>query len=127
MLTRMYVHSTTILTIFKDYNSLLMLENSQFNVIITNKIPTFIEIMKLADNYLNVDLVILRKNGSSCIFTSSGILPVPKIFIKVIRGLPALEVLNFQSSSFLKALKCTECRNYLQTLPGIKFGAGTRA
>ena len=54
-------------------------------------------------------------------------LPIPKMFTKVIRGLPALEVLNFQSSSVLKALKYTESRNYLQILPGIKFGAGTRA
>ena len=54
-------------------------------------------------------------------------LSIPKIFIEVIRGLPALEVLNFQSSSFLKALKCTESRNCLQILPGIKFGAATKA
>ena len=54
-------------------------------------------------------------------------LPIPKIFIKVIRGLPAFEVFNFQSSDFLKALKYTESPNYLQILPGIKFGAGTRA
>ena len=30
-----------------------------------------------------LDSVILRKNGSSCIFTSSGMLPIPKIFIKL--------------------------------------------
>ena len=44
----------------------------------------------------------------------------PKVFIKVIRGLPALEVLNFQSSGFLKALQYTESPNHLQILPGIK-------
>ena len=74
-----------------------------------------------------LDSVILRKNGSSCIFTSSGMLPIPKIFIKVIRGLPALEVLNFQSWSFLNALKYTESWNYLQNLPEIKLEAGPRA
>ena len=54
-------------------------------------------------------------------------LPIPKIFINVISRLPALKVLNFQSSSFLKALKYTESRNCLQILPGIKFGAATKA
>ena len=54
-------------------------------------------------------------------------LPIPKIFVKVIRGLPALEVLNFQSSGFLKALKYAESPNYLQILTGIKFEAGIRA
>ena len=72
MLTRLSFHSATISAIFEDYNSLLMLENSPFNVIITNKIPTFVRFMKLADS------VILRKNESSCNFTSSGMLPIPK-------------------------------------------------
>ena len=36
-----------------------------------------------------------EKNGFSCIFTSSGILPILKIFSKVIQGLQALELLNF--------------------------------
>ena len=54
-------------------------------------------------------------------------LPILKIFVKVIRGLPALEVLNFQSSGFLKALKYAESPNYLQILTGIKFEAGIRA
>ena len=40
--------------------------------------------------------------------------------IKVIRGLTALEVLNFQSLGFLKALQYTESPNHLQILPGIK-------
>ena len=48
MLTRMSFHSATISTIFNDYNSLLMLENLPFNVIITNKIPMFIRFIKLA-------------------------------------------------------------------------------
>ena len=47
-------------------------------------------------------------------------MPIPKIYIKVISGLPALEVLNFQSSGFLKALQYIESPNYLQILPGIK-------
>ena len=54
-------------------------------------------------------------------------LPIPKIFIKVIRGLPALEVLKFQKMDFLMALKYTESPNYLQILLGIKFEACTRA
>ena len=41
--------------------------------------------------------------------------------------LPAVEVLNFQSSSFLKALKYSESLKYLHVLPGIRFGAGTKA
>ena len=39
---------------------------------------------------------------------------MPKIVIKVIRGLQALEVLNFQSSGFMKALQYNESPNYLQ-------------
>ena len=69
----------------------------------------------------HADLVILRKkNGSSCIFTSLGILPIPKIFITVIRELQALEVLNFPSSGFLKVLQYTESPSYLQIWPVIK-------
>ena len=48
MLTRMSLHSATISTIFKDYNSLLMLQSSPFKINITNKIPNFIEFMKSA-------------------------------------------------------------------------------
>ena len=59
------------------------------------------------------DSVILRKKGSSCIFTSSAILLIQKIFIKAIKRLQPLEVLNFQSSGFLKALQYTESPNYL--------------
>ena len=53
-------------------------------------------------------------------FTLSGILPIPKIFIKVVRGLPALEVLNFRIPDFLKALQYAENPSHLQILPGIK-------
>ena len=113
MLTRMSFHSATISTIFKDYNSLLMLQSSPFNVNITNKIPKFIGFIKLACRFGYSK----GKNGFSCIFISLGILPIPKIFI---RGLPALEVLNFQNSGFLKALQYTESPNHLQILPGIK-------
>ena len=49
-----------------------------------------------------------------CRFGYSEMLPIPKILIKVIRELPAFEVVNFPSSDFLKNL---------QNLPGIKFGA----
>ena len=122
MLTRMSFHSATISTIFKHYNSLLMLKNSPFNVVITNKIPTFIGFMMLVrrlghskEKWIFLHLSIIRNVANT------------KMFTKVIRGLPALEVLNFQSSSFLKALKYTESRNYLRILPGIKFGAGIRA
>ena len=38
----------TISTIFKDYNSLLMLQSSLFNVNTTNKITKFIGFIKLA-------------------------------------------------------------------------------
>ena len=60
------------------------------------------------------------KYCSACIFTSSGLLPISEIFIKVIRGLPAVEVLNFQSSGFLTALQYTESASHLQVLPGIE-------
>ena len=116
MLTQMNFHSATISTIFKHYNSLLMLQSSPFNVNFANKIPKFIGFMKLACRFGRYK----EKNGSSCIFTSSGILKIPKTFIKVIRGLPVLEALNFQSSGFLKALQYTENPNHLQILPGIK-------
>ena len=66
------------------------------------------------------DSVILRKIGSSCIFTSSAILLIQKKFIKAIRRLQPLQVLNFQSSVFLKTLQYTESPNYLQMWPGIK-------
>ena len=48
MLNQMSFHSATISTIFKELNSLLMLKSSPFNVNITNKIPKFIRLMKLA-------------------------------------------------------------------------------
>ena len=48
MLTRMPFHSATISTIFNDYNSLLMLQSSRYYVNITNKITTFIGVMKSA-------------------------------------------------------------------------------
>ena len=51
VLTRMPFHSATISNIFKDYNPFLMLQSSQFNVIITNKIPRFIGFMKLARRF----------------------------------------------------------------------------
>ena len=54
------------------------------------------------------------KNGSLCIFTSPGILEILKKFIKVIMGLQALEVLNFQSSGFLKTLQYTESPSHLK-------------
>ena len=69
------------------------------------------------------------KNGSSYIFTPSETLPIPKIFIKVkipkifikvVRGVQALEVINFQSSRFQKAQQYSESPNHLQILPGIK-------
>ena len=47
MLTQMSFHSATISTIFKEHSSPLMLQSSPFNVNITNKIPMFIEFMKL--------------------------------------------------------------------------------
>ena len=48
MVTRMSFHSAIVSTIFKDYNSLLMLQSSPLNVNITNKIPKLIGFMKLA-------------------------------------------------------------------------------
>ena len=47
--------------------------------------------------------------------------PIPETFIKVMWGVPAVKVLNFQSSVFLKALKYTESPNYPQILPEIRF------
>ena len=44
----MSFHSATTCTIFKDYNSLLILQSSPFKVNITNKILKFIGFMKLA-------------------------------------------------------------------------------
>ena len=46
--------------------------------------------------------------------------------MKVIRGLTALEVLSFQSWSFLKVLQYTGRPNHVQSLAGIKIGVGTR-
>ena len=85
MLTGMSFHAATISTIFKDYNYLLMLLSSPFKVNITNKIAKLIRFMKSACRFGHSK----GKNGSSCIFTSSRIMLIPKIF-KVIRGLHAL-------------------------------------
>ena len=86
-----------------------MLQSSPFNVNITKKIPKFIGFMKSGCTF-----GLSKKNGSSCIFTLSGTLPIPKILIKVTRELPALEVFNFQSSGFLKQLQYTESPDDLQ-------------
>ena len=115
MLNRMSFYSATISTIFKGYNSFLMLQSSLFNHNITNKIPKFIERMNSAYRFGHS----MEKIGSSCIFISSGMLPIPKTFTKVIRGLQALEVLNFQSLGFLKALQY-ESPSHFQVWPGIK-------
>ena len=115
MLTGMSFHSITISTIYKDYNSLSMLQSSPLTLILLTK---YLSLSGLWSYHAYSDIV--RKNGSPRIFTSSGILSTPKIFIKVIRGLPSLEGLNFQSSCFLKALKYTESPDHLQILPGIK-------
>ena len=72
-------HSATTSDI-KDYNSLLTLHSSPFNINITNKTPKLIVFMKSACRFGQCK----KKNESSCIFTSSGILPIPKIFIKAI-------------------------------------------
>ena len=48
MLLRMCLHSATISTISMDYNSLLMLQSSPFNINITDKITKFIVFMKSA-------------------------------------------------------------------------------
>ena len=48
MLTRMSFPSAITSTIFKEYNSLLILLSSPFNFNITNKITKFIGFMKLA-------------------------------------------------------------------------------
>ena len=63
------------------------------------------------------------KNGFSCIFTSSAILPTPKIFIKIIKGLPALGVLNFQSPGLLKAVQYTESPSIFKFYQEQKFEA----
>ena len=42
------LHSATISPILKDYNYLLMLQSSPFNINITNRIPKFIGFMKSA-------------------------------------------------------------------------------
>ena len=91
MLTLTSFHLATVSTIFRDYNSLLMLQSSLFNVIIINKISKFIGFMKSPYRFG----LSKEKNGFSCIFTSSGILPLLKIFNKVIQGLQALEWLIF--------------------------------
>ena len=108
MLTQIPFHSATISIIFRDYNSLLMLQSSPFNVNITNKIPNFIGFMRSPYRFDHSK----ENNLSSCIFTSSRILEIPKKFIKVIMGLQALQVLNFQSQDFLKALQYTESTNH---------------
>ena len=69
MLTRMSFHSATISTIFKHYNSLLILQNSPFNVNITNKIPKYIGFMKLACRFGDYN----EKMDLHAFFTSSGI------------------------------------------------------
>ena len=96
MTTQMSFHSATISTIFKDYNSPLMPQSSLFNVNITNKMPKFIGFMKLACRFGH-------SKEEMDLHASLEILAKSKMFIKVTRGLPALEVLNFLCSvlSFL--------------------------
>ena len=72
MLTRMCFHSATISTISMDYNSLLMLQSSPFNVNVTDEINNFIALIKSACRFGHSK----EKNRSSCIFTSSRILPI---------------------------------------------------
>ena len=108
MLTQIPFPSATISIIFRDYCSLLMLQSSPFNVNITNKVPNFIGFMRSPYRFDHSK----ENNGSSYIFTSSRILQIPKTFIKVIRGLRALQVLSFQSQDFLKALQYTEDTNH---------------
>ena len=51
---------------------------------------------------------------------ASLILPIPNIFIKVIRGLQALEILDFQRAGFLKVLQYTESPIHLKIWPETK-------
>ena len=114
MFNKMYFHSAAISTIFKDYDSLLMPQSSPFNVNITNKIPNFIRFIKLARRFGHCK----EKMDLMHLYVIRNIANTKNI--KVIRGLPALEVLHFQSSGFLKALQYIESPNHLQILPGIK-------
>ena len=97
MLTRMSFHST-ISTIFKDYNSLLMLQSSPFNVSIANRIPKFIGFMKLA-----------------CRFGHS------KEKMDLYASLHYQEYCQHQKYLLkLYSLEDTESPNLIQILPGIK-------
>ena len=116
MLTRMSFHSATISTIFKYYNSLLMLQSLPFNINFANKIPEFIGVMKLGCKFGHYK----EKMALYASLHHQEYCQYQKIFIKVIRGLSALEVLNFQSSGFLKSLQYTQSPNHLQISSGIK-------
>ena len=69
MLTQMSSHSASICTIFQDYNSLLWMHSSPFNFNITNKIPKFIGLMKLAYRFGH-----LKERTDFHDFTSWGII-----------------------------------------------------
>ena len=60
MLTSMSFHSATIFTIFKDYNPLLMLRNSPFNVILQTKylinLKAFPLIIKINTRFISFQL-----------------------------------------------------------------------
>ena len=122
MLTRMSFHSATILIYFSFrlwpfLRTIILLWCSKIHIGQYYRQNTKV--------YLNYEVSMkirsfCGKNGSSYIFTLSGILPIPKLFIKAIRGLQALKVLNFQSSGFLNELQYTERQNHLQIWPGIK-------
>ena len=96
-----------------------MLQSSPFNVNITNKIPTFIGFMKLACRLSHSK----EKRDPHALYIIRNIANTKNI--KVVRGLPALEVLNFRIPDFLNALQYTENPSHLQILPGIKVGVGT--
>ena len=109
VLTRMPFHSATISNVFKDYNPFLMLQSSQFNVIITNKIPRFIGFMKLARRFglskEKMDLHGSLYHQEHCQYQK---------YLLKIRGLPVLKGFNFRISGFLKGLQYTESPNHFQ-------------
>ena len=71
----MSFHSAIISTIFKDYNSLLMLWSSPFVVNFTNKIPKFIGFMKVACRFgpskKKIDLHTYLQHQENCQYQKS--------------------------------------------------------
>ena len=122
MLTRMSFHSATISTVFKDYNSFLMHQNSRFNVTITNKIPRFIGFMKLACRFglskEKMDLHASLYHQEHCQYQ--------KYLLKLSADYQFSKGSIFEFQAFWRHYSILKVQNIFKFDQEEKFGVGTR-